>query len=312
MIKKQTASLILCLLIVILLPVQAMAENTDNTNKKCSLAISFLIGSLKPEGVEFKLYRVADITSSDNFSVTQRFEAYPVSHEDFDASDRWRNLAQTLSGYVTSDNLQPDSTAKTTAQGTVYFNELPTGLYLVIGSQYISEEKIYTPQSFMISVPTKNAYGNWQYDLTVDVKYDSDSSNDTFDIEILKIWNDGSNSNRPDEVTVELYKDNHLYAAALLNKSDNWRYSFNDLNKDSVWVVKEKDVQAGYTVSVERQNNNFVLTNTKTDISNDSTPTDHTLPQTGLLWWPVPYLLAGGLLIIIIGVLCRRGAADEK
>lgn len=32
------------------------------------------------------------------------------------------------------------------------------------------------------------------------------------------------------------------------------------------------------------------------------------LPQTGQLWWPVPYLMAMGLLMIVVGLFRRRGA----
>lgn len=36
------------------------------------------------------------------------------------------------------------------------------------------------------------------------------------------------------------------------------------------------------------------------------------LPQTGLLWWPVPVLLAAGLLLVLMGVMRRKGNRDEE
>jgi len=36
------------------------------------------------------------------------------------------------------------------------------------------------------------------------------------------------------------------------------------------------------------------------------------LPQTGQLWWPVPVLLFAGMLLIVMGLLCRRGIENEK
>ena len=45
--------------------------------------------------------------------------------------------------------------------------------------------------------------------------------------------------------------------------------------------------------------------------SNPQTPGNSKLPQTGQLWWPVPMLLAAGLLFIVIGLIRRRGAMDE-
>ena len=39
---------------------------------------------------------------------------------------------------------------------------------------------------------------------------------------------------------------------------------------------------------------------------------DDKLPQTGQLWWPVPALLCAGLVLILAGVIRRRGTGDEK
>lgn len=41
-------------------------------------------------------------------------------------------------------------------------------------------------------------------------------------------------------------------------------------------------------------------------------PDDPHLPQTGLLWWPVPVLLCAGLCLTGIGAARRRRAEDEK
>lgn len=34
------------------------------------------------------------------------------------------------------------------------------------------------------------------------------------------------------------------------------------------------------------------------------------LPQTGMLWWPVPALVCGGLLLIVAGLVVRRRQGD--
>ena len=36
------------------------------------------------------------------------------------------------------------------------------------------------------------------------------------------------------------------------------------------------------------------------------------LPQTGQPWWPVPVLLAAGLVLVIIGLVRRRGDDYEE
>lgn len=41
-------------------------------------------------------------------------------------------------------------------------------------------------------------------------------------------------------------------------------------------------------------------------------PSKPSLPQTGQLWWPVPVLACSGMLLIIVGLLRRRGNPDEN
>ena len=51
------------------------------------------------------------------------------------------------------------------------------------------------------------------------------------------------------------------------------------------------------------------------DVTESSTKPNNkpeTLPKTGQLWWPVPFLICFGLLFIVIGLVQRRGAVDEE
>ena len=41
------------------------------------------------------------------------------------------------------------------------------------------------------------------------------------------------------------------------------------------------------------------------------TPGGPTLPQTGQGWWPVPFLLMTGLLLLAVGLFRRRTTGDE-
>jgi hypothetical protein len=44
---------------------------------------------------------------------------------------------------------------------------------------------------------------------------------------------------------------------------------------------------------------------------NPNNPTT-TLPQTGQLWWPVPLLAFGGLILVAVGMYLRKGKPDEE
>lgn len=62
-----------------------------------------------------------------------------------------------------------------------------------------------------------------------------------------------------------------------------------------------------YTVEITQEGKVFVVTNTYVP-EKPTTPSkpDTSLPQTGQLWWPVPVLLAVGLLFVVIGLIRRR------
>lgn len=68
------------------------------------------------------------------------------------------------------------------------------------------------------------------------------------------------------------------------------------------WRIAE-DTVPGYTASVSREDTTFILTNQA-----PSAQPPAKLPQTGLLWWPVPLLAAAGLLCLLLGRRrARRG-----
>lgn len=120
---------------------------------------------------------------------------------------------------------------------------------------------------------------------------------------VVKRWDDtGYEQKRPDTITVTLLKDGTVYDTRTINRTDSWQYTWNDLpryNPDGteiVWTLQESTVP-GYTSSIRETGDTFILTNT---------PERQKLPQTGLLWWPVPVLAASGLLFLILGMLLKR------
>lgn len=52
--------------------------------------------------------------------------------------------------------------------------------------------------------------------------------------------------------------------------------------------------------------------NTVEEIAFTNKYTDDKLPQTGLLWWPVPVLLAVGLMLVLFGIVRRKGSGNEE
>lgn len=128
---------------------------------------------------------------------------------------------------------------------------------------------------------------------------DEDSTTRT----VIKRWDDaGYEQKRPDTITVTLLKDGTVYDTRTISRTDSWQYTWSGLpryNPDGteiVWTIQENAVP-GYISSIRETGDTFILTNT---------PEHQKLPQTGLLWWPVPVLAAAGLLLLILGTLLKR------
>lgn len=172
---------------------------------------------------------------------------------------------------------------------------------------------------------------------------------DTVRRKVLKIWDDEECSgNRPQEITVQLLKDGEVYDTVTLSEENGWKFTWEKLDADAEWRVTEYRVPDGYTVSVQREGITFVITNTCSPPDQPDSPDEPDepgepgepggpdepgqpgspdepshpeepgepgggtpkLPQTGMLWWPVPLLAFGGLLLFLIGWEVNRH--DEK
>lgn len=300
----------------------AMAAGTIDTQAVGSLRIHFGANGTDWGGAAFSLYRVAEVSEEGIFAHTGYFaqhkETLVLNGLD---SDGWRALAQTLDAYVARDNPAPLRTARTGSDGWAAFPELAPGLYLVTGEKYTSGQTTYAPEPFLVCIPGMHPEtGDWVYDVEASVKFGSETNppgeEGTVDRKVLKVWRDGGNPDkRPAEIRVQLLKDGRVYDTVTLSEENNWRYTWTGLDEDYTWRVVEAEVPDGYTVSIRREGITFVLTNTR---PSDPPPTPspeepsggsgNRLPQTGSLWWPVPLLLCGGILLLILGWGRRRHA----
>lgn len=313
--KRLCAALLLVLLGVLLLPAQALAASAVDVSRDVSLTLRYQDEGAPVSGVPFRIYRVADIDAYAQFALTGDFKQYPVEVNGLD-SDGWRALAETLAGYVQRDGLDPQDGATTGADGLVSFpsgrqQSLSTGLYLVMADPTTVGNYSYVTEPFLVSLPNLDTGSDtWTYDVSAAPKFtrqDNTPPDDTVERKVLKVWDDGNASDaRPEQIEVQLLKDGDVYDTVRLDSQGDWRHSWTGLPKYEngrliEWRVAEGDV-SGYTVSVEQEGTTFVMTNTGRS-QNPPGEKQEKLPQTGMLWWPVPVLIAAGLAFLVIGKL---------
>ena len=162
----------------------------------------------------------------------------------------------------------------------------------------------------------------------------------TVDRKALKIWDDdGNEEKRPEDITVSLLCNGEVYAAETLNEENGWSCEWRGLaaldtrGNEYEWNLIEDAVE-GYSASMEQSGITFVLTNTYVEeLPEDPTPLGPAtpgnpgksgepgepleelpedpvplamIPQTGMLWWPVPVLAFLGFVFLYAGSAIRR------
>lgn len=339
--KKKPFSLVLpsallAVLMLWLLPGRATALGGLDPSRAVSLTLSSIYdGSALPD-VRVRIYRVAKVTASGSFSLTEEFAATKV---DVSGKTDLAKVAQTLPGGIALNGIAPIASGSSGQGGELSFPGLEAGLYLVLADRTGVGGYTYIFSPTLLALPSQSG-GLWEYDVTASVKPErvpGAGSGQPTSYQAVKRWADlDHEEERPDHVTVEILKDGVHDSTQILSRRNNWTCRWSDEGGDGSWLVAERDIAKGYTVTAIREGGVFVVTNSYTEdlgegeapeggspgvspspgepsaeIPEESTPANGGpsspgLPQTGQLWWPVPLMSGLGLVLFGVGYAMRR------
>lgn len=229
----------------------------------------------------FTLYKIQSIQNG-NYIITDNYKNYDLNYSDVE------KLALTLQHITKSNNIKEDYSGSTN-NGTLQIENITNGVYLVLGESFISDNKKIEMMPSIVVITKDETIIPKYNEITID--------EETYELTIYKTWVD-SKSSHP-EIIAQLFNDNGLVSEVTLNSSNNFRHIFKNLDKKQNYYVVEKVVPEGYTVSISRQENTIIIKNEGII----APPPDEFIPQTGQLWWPLPYIL---LLSIIFGILAFK------
>lgn len=93
---------------------------------------------------------------------------------------------------------------------------------------------------------------------------------DTIDIIVMKAWVDLIEGNKPDGITLALYKNGEFFKNATMTPvEDEWSYTFTeqafDESGDPIAYDVQEVVPDGFKAAIEREGNQFVITNTRSN-----------------------------------------------
>ena len=333
---RTISALILSLLIVLaIIPVSSVygAEAIDIT-ESVYLTLNCRYGDKPVQGKIFNAYRLADVDKYGRITPIEDYESFNLGILGRD-EESWRATAAALESYVLAKNIKADGKAVSDENGIARFERLEQGLYLVIDSRMTMGNVRYEISPVIVQLPMADTDTNsWKYNVTSDVKGEiipvspSQPDSQYTDITVTKGWedNDDEYKVRPSEVRVYLLKEGDVIDQAVLNRENNWKHTWKNLDKRYSYTVAE-DIVEYYSPQLEREGYEFALINTyydssiepgpsgdinvpdgsdSPDASGTGSPDSGKLPQTGSLWWPVPVLTAAGLILVCAGVMRRR------
>lgn len=157
---------------------------------------------------------------------------------------------------------------------------------------------------------------------------------------VNKEWILDDGGEAPVSVTVELLRNNSVYDEVTLDEDNDWSHTWTHLNDRYNWKVREADVPDGFTAEVSHRGTTWTITND--DIPEDpetppeepdepdtpevpdtpdepdvpdtpdtpdepNTPNEPTLPQTGQNWRLVWILAITGAVLVLVGILGKKG-----
>ncbi len=276
---------------MLLLPVHA--SEPVETGRTGTITIEGYPG----EGAHFYFYKVADVNENMEFTLTDTFRPYEenVILNDIHDQNTWAELAETLRSYAVGDKLK-------TYKSLIYTSgckaELETGLYLMLSDPIIIDGWTCRTIPMFVTMPTADeTTGDWIYDYTIVPKQEKEPvRNKETEYKVIKQWADGNGTKRPPSIKVNIIKNGVVYETVVLNKDNDWCYTWKAMDDGSEWYVQEVSIPLGYKVRISHNATTFILCN-YTDAPNTSDPGTSKAPMIGLCLGGAGALLAGYLLL---------------
>ena len=244
-------------------PRVARAYGLVDTSREGSLTVVYRDDGVGVSGVEVELRHVASVSQTVRLTLDEDYAVYGVSL-DIDDAEGWRAAAQTLAGYVERDELAADGVSVTDEDGRATFSDLEPGLYLVTSAPIVQGGTRYEQEPALVMVPQLQADDTWEYDAVVELKHEDTPLPPPVtheSVSVVKLWLSDDAASRPASVTVQLLRDGVVVDTQVLSSANGWAHTWTDLDLSYAWTVVEAAVPEGYTGTVHREGDTFIIEN---------------------------------------------------
>ena len=179
--RKMLAGVLSAAMVLSTMTVTAFAAETKmptidtDTTKKGSITINKYEGSgtSKPlAGVEFTIYKVADLEQSSSNNVELKYKSL-IEDVEITSDTKYvenNEFAKAVNKAIAENKLSEAGKNTTNTSGQVKFENLSLGIYLVVETDAPSQV-VNKTANFLVSVPMTNEAGDdWVYDITANPK----------------------------------------------------------------------------------------------------------------------------------------------
>lgn len=248
-------------------PAATAATNTtaSGTTAEGSITVTYQYQEAALNNADINLYRLADWSAKGGYTPTGDFAnhtAYPVDWDILNADQQTlRDFANTMAGYIAVNKPAAENTLKTDSAVVATFNQLKDGLYLAVVAPYQGNVLTCQTAAMLVALPNVHKPAAEQRTLSIEPKADC-AVPPTTTISVNKVWKDKDRPKRPESVTMNLLQDGKIYDSIMLNNANDWKYTWKGLQTKHEYTVVEANVPGNYTALVDRENNDYTVTNT--------------------------------------------------
>lgn len=219
-------------------------------------------------------FNIFTVFASNQFEIKctiENVDRTKISIDIYDLSEIDESIiqigAKNTFDYIIKNNILPAFSGNFNSNGIYKINDLKNNLWLIKSGDFIKNGTKYKAIPQIID---SSKIGSFEI---VEPKYEFDVPDDTSVTYIVqKKWVDSKDTIH-NPISVSILHNDIVYDTITLSSENNWIYKWNYLSPDGKWRVTENNVPNGYTVSYDKSDNTFIITNTSTTVFH---------PQTGL------------------------------
>ena len=292
----------------------ADAKEPIDTDRLCELTVGYGYDGTVFRNEKVMLYKIAEVSADFRYTLTPSLEETGLILNGVQTNGEWNVIRSTLEAYILANHIAPVAETTTNELGQAVFSQLMPGMYLVSGVKVPWNDSICAFGGALVALPGLETDGLWQYSVSVAAKpqiLPPGKPDEEIKQKVLKLWKgDEGVGNRPQNIEVEIFRDGVSWKTVMLSEENQWTYGWIVPNDGASWHVVERNVPAGYTMTVEQREATFVVTNTRIS-ENPEIPTP---PQTGdtvhiLLFTVLMYV--SGAMLILLGLAGKRKCHEE-